>query len=178
MFPGYFKAISNMPFKKGTDGNTLFYPFGIFGKGYILPNEKIERKIRKSFMVFNIISLLIAIPVFRSNLSIEWVLLFFALSFTWFYIKIYRPISSCSESSERLTFKETLTTYIAALNPFLIGFIHIGSWGFVLMALYIIIVQPISSDGFMVALLGGGFFSLSLMMSGYMLLMKIREHKH
>jgi len=37
---GYFDELADAAFKTDEKGNTIFYPLVIFGKGYILPNDK------------------------------------------------------------------------------------------------------------------------------------------
>lgn len=41
---GYFEGLTNGNFKKDRDGNTIFFPWGILGKGRVLPDEQTEKK--------------------------------------------------------------------------------------------------------------------------------------
>jgi len=48
-------------FKKSDDGNDLFYPSGVLGKGRIIPNEKEKKKIKdflKGYYILNFILIL------------------------------------------------------------------------------------------------------------------------
>ena len=47
---GYFKGLAEASFKDGQDGRKLFYPWGIFGKGYILPAPADYEALRDFFI--------------------------------------------------------------------------------------------------------------------------------
>lgn len=54
----YFESIADSYFKKSNEGKVIFYPWGVLGKGYIIPTEEKAIKIRKSFKKGGVISLL------------------------------------------------------------------------------------------------------------------------
>lgn len=56
---GFFKRLTDSSFKVNGQGNTLFYPWGILGRGYILPDIETEKKDSK---IYNILSLYRADP--------------------------------------------------------------------------------------------------------------------
>ena len=43
----YFDGIVDGSFKTSEDGALLYYPFGILGKGYVIPNIEKKQEIRK-----------------------------------------------------------------------------------------------------------------------------------
>jgi hypothetical protein len=63
MAVSYFEGLIEGSFKTAADGQRLFYPWGIFGKGYVLPDALTERRIRKVLKVYYMVSLLLVIIV-------------------------------------------------------------------------------------------------------------------
>lgn len=55
---GYFRSLTNSSFKQGDNGESLFYPWGVLGKGYILESVEQENKIRNYLTNYYIVSLL------------------------------------------------------------------------------------------------------------------------
>jgi hypothetical protein len=43
---GYFGELATVNFKKDAEGRDLFFPFGIFGRGRILPDSETARRLR------------------------------------------------------------------------------------------------------------------------------------
>jgi hypothetical protein len=63
MAVSYFQALIEGSFKTAADGQRLFYPWGVLGKGYVLPDALTERRIRKLLKVYHMVSLLLVISV-------------------------------------------------------------------------------------------------------------------
>jgi len=107
---GLFRKLTDSSFKKGKDGNMLFYPWGIFGKGYILKNKDQEENIRR-FVVRYYVGFLI--PLFLIGLTVGWgfgfILLPFALLIWIRRAKVFT--SGLMASSEKLTIKENLRKF-------------------------------------------------------------------
>jgi hypothetical protein len=57
---GYFDGLAASSFKTDDKGNTVFFPWGILGKGYILPEDK-KVSIRCSFKHHMVLILTLAI---------------------------------------------------------------------------------------------------------------------
>lgn len=53
----YFSRLTDMSFRTDSEGRIVFFPWGYFGKGYILRDKSQEMKIRKSITTGNIIGL-------------------------------------------------------------------------------------------------------------------------
>ncbi|RJP93500.1 MAG: hypothetical protein C4518_06365 [Desulfobacteraceae bacterium] len=60
---GYFRNLTNSSFKQGNNGERLFYPWGVCGKGYILESIEQESRIRKYLSTYYIVSLLLIIII-------------------------------------------------------------------------------------------------------------------
>ena len=54
---GYFNGITDIYFKTEDKGRTLFYPWGVFGRGYILPDESKRQKIREFKKRYHMVSI-------------------------------------------------------------------------------------------------------------------------
>lgn len=60
---GYFDGLTEASFKKSEQGETLFYPWGVLGKGYIVSDAKKEAELRK----FTKLNYIITLPVVIIN---------------------------------------------------------------------------------------------------------------
>jgi hypothetical protein len=49
---GYFDGVTEASFKKNKEGQTLYYPWGIFGKGYLITDAAKESQLR-NFTKYN-----------------------------------------------------------------------------------------------------------------------------
>jgi hypothetical protein len=58
---GYFDGLVDGSFKTAQDGATLFYPNGIYGKGYIVPSVRKKQEIRESLKRHTIMALITTI---------------------------------------------------------------------------------------------------------------------
>lgn len=105
---GYFKRLSDSSFKTDSHGNTIFYPWGIIGKGYVLPDKKTEDKIRK-FVIWYHFTGLIVILVTGAFLGL-WIvsLLFLPIAVLVWCVQSKRFIMGLPQSDEKLSYKENL----------------------------------------------------------------------
>jgi hypothetical protein len=101
---GYFDGIVDGNFKTTPDGLMLFYPYGTFGKGYIIPTLEKKQELRGVFKRFTIFSLIVVlISTWGLFLPIR------ILSFPWWvagsiYLAIIAALSFANRSlSKRLT---------------------------------------------------------------------------
>jgi hypothetical protein len=49
---GYFDELATLKFKKDAEGRDLFYPFGILGKGSVLPDQETAARFRRNAVTF------------------------------------------------------------------------------------------------------------------------------
>ena len=66
---GYFDGIVDASFKTTDDGVLLYYPFGVWGKGYVLPTNEKKQEIRKRLKWFYAVSLVLIIASGSSLVS-------------------------------------------------------------------------------------------------------------
>jgi hypothetical protein len=60
---GYIDNVADGSFKTTGDGNVLFYPYGVWGKGYVIPNIEKKQEIRKRLKRLHFFTLAVLIPV-------------------------------------------------------------------------------------------------------------------
>jgi len=105
---GFFRRLTDSSFKTDSDGKTIFYPWGVFGKGYVLPSKEYEEKIR-SFLTKYYAFGLIAIIVIGAFLGLWFVLLFMVpFLFLIGQVRSIRFAKSLQRSDIRLSFKENV----------------------------------------------------------------------
>jgi hypothetical protein len=166
---GFFKALAEQNFKKDSQGNTLYYPWGSFASGVIIDSEKtknqIQRFIKKSFLIA------IIVVVFFQILK-NWAGIILILSiFPWYYLGIKKRIQNLPKSTEKIKISESIENSTKFLNlPTLILFellccaaVVAGIW--------------IAMDGreLITAYSGIIFFGLCAVCYGYMIKIKLNK---
>ena len=105
---GYLRQLSDFSFKINSEGQTTFFPWGIIGKGFVIPNKEIEGNIRKTLTIQIIceLSLVIFIGVFLGL----WIVLaaFTPVIIFVEWLQRKRFIRGLEQSSEKLHFKENI----------------------------------------------------------------------
>lgn len=54
---GYFEGLTDINFKTDDEGKTLFFPWGVIGRGYVLPDESKKQQIRRFKRIYHVISI-------------------------------------------------------------------------------------------------------------------------
>jgi hypothetical protein len=103
----FFNQIINSSFKKDSNGRTVYFPFGIFGMGYIVSSENEKHKIEYFIkrILFISFSLIIGIGV-----GAGWIFSFLLLPIIaiWHYFAIKRITNTLELSNEKLIYGESL----------------------------------------------------------------------
>jgi hypothetical protein len=108
---GFLDALTANSFKKDASGQTVFYPWGLFGKGYILPDLETENKARTFFIRFHTVCLISFLPAIVLYVSIGWIYIFVLVPIlAWYYFGSRVLIAQCSVSDRKLTLKEAFLT--------------------------------------------------------------------
>jgi len=103
---GYFKNLTETSFKLDKEGNTIFFPWGFIGKGYILPSKILETKIRRFLLGYYLISLILVILI-GAFLDL-WILVFILgpIAILIWIFQAWRFIRGLQQSPVRLTVKD------------------------------------------------------------------------
>src|SRR5579863_10559488 len=59
---GYFDALTNSSFKTAEDGTSLFFPWGIVGRGYGIPTEQHYLRLRQQIKTYLVVSFVLIVP--------------------------------------------------------------------------------------------------------------------
>jgi hypothetical protein len=145
MISKYFNCLTEASFKKDNDGNTLFFPWGIYGKGRIITDELIKRKVRSFIGIYHIVSFSASIftVIF---LGWAWLFLLVPVSIVWFHLAIKSLLSGCRYSEVKLSFRESLTKSAKMFNKFTLWLLLLGSFLFVVTGIIVLIIAKSTSD--------------------------------
>jgi hypothetical protein len=176
---GYFEGIVSAVFKKDAGGNVIYFPYGVLGKGRVLPDEAAEQEVRDFVMwyykssligsfVFVVVSGYGGYQTFMSLLTVASV---FA---AWLYFRINSLVSKYPYSNEKLSVKNAYWNSAKAHNTSTLWFMFIICLLFVMPALVALIygvwTKSATPIGFYVmTIMLFGSFSLAF---GYMLWLK------
>ena len=138
---GYFEGITASYFKTDKEGNTVFYPYGILGKGYILPEERkvLFRRLIKKYMQISL-PLAIATTMFLK----WWLVLLFVFPFYLLAYAIWmnKLTKNFKKSTDKLTLSESTTNSARSHNLTTLWLLEIGSLLFVIVGIFIVITSP------------------------------------
>ncbi len=165
----YFSGLSRAGFKRDKQGNRVFYPWGVFGKGRILPDEQTERSV-DSFMrrcyvlVFAVVLSPQLLPDWRWGLAAAIVLLLY-----WFQ-GLRSRLTGCAYSEERLNLKEAYASQALAMSGIVLWTLLLVSVLFCLLGIYSLLLLPDrhASVGWLLI----GIFAPSILLFSYLLRLK------
>ena len=169
---GYFDGLSTGPFKRNKSGQTVFYPWGIAGRGYVIPDEATEARLRKfvrSSMQLSIPAIIGAQVVSGPALSLT----IFAVFVLWFALRVRTLVRSLPLSSERLTLKEHAATSAKAYGKPTLWFLLTCSVIMLAAALFLVFAGP-SSSARVTGLACLVFFGPGVILFAYMLRVQSR----
>ena len=164
---GYFDGLGSGPFKRNKSGQIVFYPWGIAGRGYVIPDEATEARVRKfvrSSMQLSIPAIIGAQVVSGPALSLS----IFAGFVLWFAFRVRTLVGSFPLSPERLTLKEHAATSAKAYGKPTLWFLLTCSVIMLAAALFLVFVGRSIGDR-MIALACILLFGAAAMLFGYML---------
>jgi hypothetical protein len=167
---GYFDGMASALFKRDESGGTVFYPWGVLGKGRLLPDEEAEKRVFRFVKLYFQISLVLVIGV--GALFHEWyyaVLL--PILLIWYYLQCKALVSAYPVSQSKLTIKQANTGAAAGFGKPVLWALFAGSALFVAAALW----MTVSSQAFdqrAIGFLGVLFFGACAIKAVYMLKVK------
>ena len=167
---GYFDGLVSGAFKKDDSGNSLFYPWGVFGSGYIVQSketlEQLRKFLKKYYLVMLITIITIQITVgFWLNLTI----LPIVIVYYHFYVK--KITKDFPKTSEKLTLGQSFSNSAKSHNLPTLIILEVFSVGFVALGILILLF----GQNLIIALSSIGFFGLCGVSIGYMIFVKIRK---
>lgn len=129
---GYFDGLVEASFKKGADGRTIFYPYGVLGKGYHLSGEGEE-----GMRVFVRGYLRICLPIAILSVSVLrlYALPLLIILLAPYTIGVRRLLPTDMQATEKLTFAEVNTNMAEAMGLVTCFLLLLGSVGFLFAAI-------------------------------------------
>jgi Ca2+/Na+ antiporter len=138
---GYFDAISSGSFKTMPDGRRLFFPWGVFGRGYAIPTEAEYDGLRRQAKIYTGVSLvvIIAVAMMQHPLWTFGVGIALAVAYAgWAYVRMRH----LEPTEEELSFRESLSTQAFLHNKVVLWTMEVVSILYVVTGLIILVVDP------------------------------------
>jgi hypothetical protein len=153
---GYFDALTASYFKTTPDGRRLFYPWGVFGRGYTIPSEQQYERLRGRIKTYTIAALVLIIgaAVLLKSLwafAVAGLLIVFYRAWTPFLLRDLQP------SDEKLSLTESMTAQARAQSGSILWLLLILSLLFVATGIAMLVFDP---DRWLTAVSGTVFFGL------------------
>ena len=138
---GYFDALTNSCFKTAQYGRKLFFPWGVWGRGYVVASEQDYERLRrqvKAYMVVALVPIIVtaALQAYVGALVIVVLLVAFYLVWMRFLLPGLLP------SDERLSVQDSMTAQARAHSAAGLWFLEIGALAFVGLGIMIIVIDP------------------------------------
>ena len=141
---GYFDGLASGIIKKDKSDNAVYYPWGVLGKGYVLPNATRETAIKNMVILFYQIFLgMFFIHLFLIKNAPIFAVLVIALVI-WFLVKSHQLTKDCPKSDEKLTLKEGYSNSAKAHNKWMLWFCLVVSIFFTLAGIAFLLSDKIS----------------------------------
>lgn len=152
---GYFDGLASSIIKKDVNNNSVYYPWGVMGKGYVLPDAKRETDIKNMVILFYQLFFAVFVMffiLFKNVLS-------FGLGtiglFAWFLVKSKQLTKNCPVSQEKLTLKEGYTNSAKAHNIWVLYILLAVGVLFTLLGLLLLITGKSVGAGLFLSILFG-----------------------
>lgn len=183
---GYFDALADAVFKTDDGGRPLFYPWGFFGKGYILPSEEKKLEIRKFVKLFHIVmlSLFVVVLTVASIIREQWaypiapIIAVGVGLYTWWLVSVRRLTKGFQTTKTRLTLRESYGNMARSMSITLLRLLQILALFFIIAGIFCFFMGLTTYDpprSIACALAGVSFIGLGIagsMVFGYMVRLK------
>ena len=139
---GYFKGLTSSSFKVMPDGRRVFFPWGVLGSGYAVASEqdylRLQRQI-KGYLIVSLVLIIIAPNLFKGYVG---TVMITGLLLAFYGVWMWHLLPRLTNSGERLTLRESMTTQKQALGPTMLWLLELGSVAFVGCGILMIVVDP------------------------------------
>lgn len=143
---GYFDGLVDAGFKKDEAGNTVFYPWGVLGKGKIIPNDEAKKVLRDYLMrymkisfVMIIFGVIVGINFTRMPILLVSLLAATAILLLWHLNNIKRITAGFEQSTAKLKMAEAYTNSAKSHNKVTLWLLLLVSIGFCLIGLVLLV---------------------------------------
>lgn len=168
---GYFNALTAGYFKTGADGREVFFPWGAWGRGYVIQTDQRYESMHRMLKIYLIISLVLIIGTiapgfYLAGFAVSVTLMLFYAAWVPFLKRGLEP------SEERMTVRENMATQARIHNVGVLWALEIVSILFVAAGGVILIAEP---KLWFLSLPSIVFFGFCAIVIGRMIMMRRRE---
>jgi hypothetical protein len=168
---GYFNALTSSYFKTGPDGRKFFFPWGIWGRGYLIPTEERYERMHGMLKIYMIAMLVLIIGTiapgyYIAGVAVAAALMLFYAAWVPFLKRGLEP------SEERMTMSGNIATQARIHHAGVLWALEIMSIAFVATGVAMLIFQP---QQWFAALGAIVFFGYCAFVIGRMIMLRRRE---
>jgi hypothetical protein len=167
---GYFDGLTDAVFKEDSSGNTLFYPWGIFGAGFVIDSEEKKNQIRGLIKKIYIVMLPVLI-ITQATVGFWLNLALFSIFLIWYIFMVKKISKDLPKSKDKLKLSESYKNSAKSHNLPILILLELVSIGFVTAGIWMLQ----NGKSTVAAYASIGFFSLCSVASGYMVMVKIKD---
>ncbi len=167
---GYFDGLTDAAFKKSHTGQTIYYPWGVFGSGYVVESEEKQEQIRK-FLKRLYVILLLTIVTVQITVGFWLNAVLFPAFWVWYYFSVQKMNKNSPRTAEKLRLSESYKNSAKSHNLGILIILEVFAVGFVAAGVLILL----KGGDQLVAMSSMGFFGLCGIAFGYMIYIKIRH---
>jgi drug/metabolite transporter (DMT)-like permease len=106
---GYFDALAASNFKTTPDGRRLFYPWGIWGRGYLIPSDEHYERLLGRIKTYTMVSLVLVIAMVVVLKGL-WAVLGAAVLMVFYAAWVPSLVRGLQPTDEKLTMSESMAT--------------------------------------------------------------------
>ena len=165
---GYLDGLIDPSFKYKDSETTIFFPYGVGSKGYIISTKEDERRIRKFLREFYAVSLgagLVAVAAL--GIYALWISIILLL---WYIIEIRRLLMGKEKSQERYSMSYTMTTMATSAGLLACVLLVLGGAGLLGASIWVLL----KTDNKFMGVVGSLFFGLGLAFALLQLVVAVR----
>jgi hypothetical protein len=153
----YFDALNGQFFKTARDGRKLYFPWGLWGRGYVVPSEQDYERLHRQLKTFYAVYFALIIPVCAGIFRIYYIAAFvLAVLITAFYAVWSRHLAAGLEvTNERLSLWEIMASQGRACNGLTLWSLELAALAFVACGIVILADDP---SNWPLAIFSIGFF--------------------
>lgn len=168
---GYFNALTSGYFKTAADGGKLFFPWGIWGRGYVIPSDEQYERMHGMLKIYMIVSLVLIIGTIAAGYLLVGVAI--AAACMLFYAAWVPSLKrGFAPSEERMTMRGNMATQARIHHAGVLWAMEIMSILFVASGVGMLIFQP---KQWFLAILPIVFFGYCAVIIGRMIMLRRRE---
>jgi hypothetical protein len=176
---GYFDGLTNASFRKDGQGRDVFYPYGIYGRGRIVPDAEAAARLRESikrlYILFMAALPLLIVIVRLADISLAYLLLLILAGIAIVTGYVRRMTRGLPYSDERLTYRESVQNSLRGHSKHGLVLLAIVSAVFVVLGVFILSLDPAANLWLALALIL--FFGLCLAVFLVMVILKSRQER-